>query len=88
MSTETRQIKVAVTPLSDRDGAFVECPTGLVLDKEAPRGPFASLFAECVKRHSAKIAGLPSDSITSIDKEALLVNYKSVSITIRFSSFN
>jgi hypothetical protein len=73
---------------SDRDGAFVECPTRLVLDKEAPRGPFASLFVECAKRHSTKIACLPSASTTSLGKEALPVNYKSVSITIRFSSFN
>jgi hypothetical protein len=33
--------------------------------------PFARSFAECIRRHSAKIASLPSVLATSLDKEAL-----------------
>jgi hypothetical protein len=36
-------------------------------------GPFVSTFAECTRRHSAKVASLPSAEATALDKEALPV---------------
>jgi hypothetical protein len=42
---------------------FCRVSAGLALDK--PPGPFASPFAECSKRHSAKALSLPSTSWTS-----------------------
>jgi hypothetical protein len=36
-------------------------------------GPFVSFFAECARRHSAKLASLPSVKVTALCKEALPV---------------
>jgi hypothetical protein len=36
-------------------------------------GPFASLFAECFRRHSTKVASLSSAMTVALDKEALSV---------------
>jgi hypothetical protein len=37
--------------------------------KSPPVGPFASPFAECAGRHSAKVASLPSVLTTALGKE-------------------
>jgi hypothetical protein len=36
-------------------------------------GPFASLVAECIRRHSTKVASFLSASAIALDKEALSV---------------
>jgi hypothetical protein len=36
-------------------------------------GPFDSHFAECIKKHSTKVASLPNTSDTTLSKEALPV---------------
>jgi hypothetical protein len=46
----------------------------LALGKEIASGPFISSFAECTRRHSAKVASLPSAKATTLDKEALSVS--------------
>jgi hypothetical protein len=43
-------------------------------------GPFVSFFAECTRRHSAKLASLPSARVTTLDKEALSVPRCSFSV--------
>jgi hypothetical protein len=48
-------------------------PTSLALGNESTGGPFVSFFAECSRRHSAKLASLPSTRVTTLGKEALLV---------------
>jgi hypothetical protein len=40
-------------------------PSVKALGKEAPVGPFASSFADCIRRHSTKTLSLPSASWTS-----------------------
>jgi hypothetical protein len=40
----------------------------------APAGPFVSSFVECIRRHSAKVAFLPSVKATTLSKEALPVH--------------
>jgi hypothetical protein len=86
VSLGTWQRKVAVTAPGNGDGAFAEChlilstkrlplcqvSTGL-LGKGPPAGPFVSFFAEFARRHSAKLASLPSARVTALSKEALLV---------------
>jgi hypothetical protein len=41
--------------------------------KAPPAGPFVSFFAECARRHLAKLASLPSVRVTALGKEALPV---------------
>jgi hypothetical protein len=52
---------------------FAECLMDGLSAKEAPGGPFASPFTECIGRHSAKGASLPSAWTTALSKEALPV---------------
>jgi hypothetical protein len=67
---------------------FAEChlihsakrvPTGLHSANGPPAGPFVSFFAECARRHSAKLASLSSVMVTALGKEALPVSRCSVS---------
>jgi hypothetical protein len=50
-----------------------QVPVGLALDKEITSGPFISSFTESIRRHSAKVASLPSVKATTLGKEALPV---------------
>ena len=47
--------------------------TSLNLAKGPPAGPFVSFFVECSRRHSAKLASLPSARATTLSKETLPV---------------
>jgi hypothetical protein len=50
------------------------------LGKGPPARSFVSFFAECARRHSAKLASLPSARVTALDKEALSVPRCSLSV--------
>jgi hypothetical protein len=56
-----------------RVSIFADCSLDYLLAKRSLAGPFVSAFAECTRRHSAKVASLSSDEATTLDKEALLV---------------
>jgi hypothetical protein len=43
------------------------------LAKRSPAGPFVSTFAECTRRHSAKVASVPSAEAIALGKETLPV---------------
>jgi hypothetical protein len=67
---------------------------GLHSAKGQSAGPFVSFFAECARRHSAKLASLPSVKVTTLGIEALPVprcsfstEYTSLSI-LGFHEFN
>jgi hypothetical protein len=45
----------------------------LPLGKEVAISPFVSTFAECTRRHSTKVASLPSAEAITLGKEALPV---------------
>jgi hypothetical protein len=47
--------------------------TSLHLAKGTPAEPFVRFFAECSRRHSAKLASLPSVGATALGKETLPV---------------
>jgi hypothetical protein len=49
---------------------FVECPPNSHSATRLPAGPFVSSFAECTRRHSAKLSSLPSVKGTILGKEA------------------
>jgi hypothetical protein len=53
-----------------KGGFFAECLVDELSAKSPPVGPFASLFAECAGRHSAKVASLPSVLTTALGKES------------------
>jgi hypothetical protein len=71
----------------DKEITFVEChlihsakrlplcrvSTSLHSAKGPPAGPFVKFFAECSRRHSAKLASLPSARAIALGKEALPV---------------
>jgi hypothetical protein len=73
VSQGTRQRKVAVTVVSNGDGAFAEYPKDQHSAKRLPAGPFVSSFAECTRRHSAKKQPLRSAKAIALGKEALPV---------------
>jgi hypothetical protein len=52
-----------------KGGFFAECLVDGLSAKSPLVGPFASLFAECAGRHSAKVASLPSALTTALGKE-------------------
>jgi hypothetical protein len=52
---------------------------GLHSAKGPPAVPFVSFFAECARRHSAKLASLPSARVTTLGKETLPVPRCSIS---------
>ena len=52
---------------------FTECLPDQHSAKKSPTGPFASTFAECTRRHSAKVASLLRAKATTLGKEVLLV---------------
>jgi hypothetical protein len=69
-SLSRRQATVTDTLLSatvtlDKGYLFVECLLYQPSSRKPPVGPFASSFAECIRRHSAKAPYLPSASWTS-----------------------
>jgi hypothetical protein len=50
---------------------FIECLLDLLSAKGAPVSSFARPFAECSRRHSAKVASLPSAVATTLGKVPL-----------------
>ena len=50
-----------------------ECLPSYHSTTRPPAGPFVSFFAECARRHSAKLASLPSFRAIALGKEALPV---------------
>jgi hypothetical protein len=73
VSQGTRQRKVAITAVGNGDGAFAECSMDRHSTKRSLAGPFVSSFVERTRRHSAKVASLPSTEAKTLSKEALPV---------------
>jgi hypothetical protein len=70
----TRQRKAVVTAPGDGDGVFAECLPDSTRQRIRQRGPHVRYFAECLVRHSAKSASLPSARAITLGKEPILVS--------------
>ena len=76
----SRRLVTAMEPLPSvsgetrqRGSIFTECPSDYLSTKRSPASLFVSTFADCTRRHSVKVASLPSVEATSLGKEALPV---------------
>jgi hypothetical protein len=72
-STKSISLPSVLGDTRQRVSIFTECPPDLHSSKRSPTGPFVSNFGECTRRHSTKVASLPSAKATAVSKEALPV---------------